>query len=134
MHIAGVAAVPAQRKNQARRGRRTNTTRGAGARDDDKFRRCAGSREAIGTRDVLESGTTRAGTGEERVVRGMWTKRHVDARETVEIGRDLVCVAVRCTGGEHIVMRAVSRVRYGRVTVASDREKAERKIFILDLL
>ena len=63
----------------------------------------------------------------------MWT-RHVDAREKVESGRDLVCVAVRCTGGEHIVMRAVSRVRYGRVTVASDREKAERKIFILDLL
>ena len=57
----------------------------------------------------------------------MWTKRHVDAREKVESGRDLVCVAVRCTGGEHIVMRAVSRVRYKWVTVASDREKAERE-------
>ena len=56
----------------------------------------------------------------------MWTKRHVDAREKVESGRDLVCVAVRCTGGEHIVMRAVSRVRYRRA-VASDRKKAERK-------
>ena len=54
-------------------------------------------------------------------------QRHVDAREKVESGRDLVCVAVRCTGGEHIVMRAVPRVRYGRVTVASDREKAGRK-------
>ena len=84
------------------------------------------------TRDVLESGTTRAGTREKgQVWRG---QRHVDAKEKVESGRDLVCVAVRCTGGEHIVMRAVSRVRYGRVTVASDREKAERKIFILDLL
>ena len=51
----------------------------------------------------------------------------MDAREKVESGRDLVCVAVRCTGGEHIVMRAVSRVRYGRVTVASDREQAERR-------
>jgi hypothetical protein len=53
-------------------------------------------------------------------------QRHVDAREKVESGRDLVCVAVRCTGGEHIVMRAVSRVRYRRA-VASDRKKAERK-------
>ena len=49
-------------------------------------------------------------------VRGMWT-RHVDAREKVESGRDLVCVAVRCTGGKHIVMPAVSRMTRRRVTM-----------------
>ena len=63
----------------------------------------------------------------------------MDAKEKVESGRDLVCVAVRCTGGEHIVMRAVSRVRYGRVAVASDRRElsvsvAEPELILLDLL
>jgi len=56
--------------------------------------------------------------------RGRAGQRHVDAREKVESDTDLDCVDVRYTGGEHIVMRAVSRVRYRRA-VASDRKKAE---------
>ena len=52
-------------------------------------------------------------------------QRHVDTREKVESGRDLVCVAVCCTGSKHIVMWAVSCVRYRWVTVASDHKKAE---------
>ena len=59
-------------------------------------------------------------------------QRHVDAREKVESGRDLVCVAVRCTGGEHIVMRAVSRMMHRRVTIASENLSAStlEQVFI----
>ena len=51
---------------------------------------------------------------------------YVDAREKVECSRDLVCVAVRCTGGKHIVMRAVSRMTHGWVTIASEETDRNR--------
>ena len=56
--------------------------------------------------------------------RGRAGQRHVDAREKVESDTDLDCVDVRYTGGEHIVMRAVLRMRNGRVTIASERASA----------
>ena len=44
-------------------------------------------------------------------------------------GTDLVCVDVRCTGGEHIVMRAVSRMTHGRVTIASEKPSESAGIY-----
>ena len=49
----------------------------------------------------------------------------MDAREKVESDRDLVCVAVCCMGSEHIVMQAVSCIRYEQVMNASECEKTE---------
>jgi len=118
--------VPAQRKNQARRGRRNkHNARSRGKRRRQISQVCWKPRGYwYSRRPRVGHDQSRDGRRKGQVVRGMWTKRHVDAREKVESGRDLVCVAVRCTGGEHIVTRAVSRMRNGLVTIASERASA----------
>ena len=120
--IACVAAVPAQRTDQERRGRRNKHD----ARSRGKRRRQI-SQVCWKPGGYWNSRRPRVEHDQSRDGRERGRSEACGRKGKVESDTDLDCVDVRYTGGEHIVMRAVPRVRYGRVTVASDREKAERK-------